>query len=179
MSTATSSRPETGEFNPYYAGYVALVPDGDVRATLRTQIADTAALLLAAPTNLHEHRYAAGKWSVKEVVAHMADTERVLAYRILRFARGDDTPLASFDEQLWAPAAGCEMRTLPSLVAEFEAVRAATAALLQGLPPEAWTRGGQASGAAVTVRALAWIIAGHELHHRAILEGRYLGPVGS
>ncbi|MEX0894038.1 MAG: DinB family protein [Gemmatimonadota bacterium] len=179
MSTPPSSRPADGEYNPYYAGYVGLVPDGDVRATLRTQITDTAALLLAAPANLHEHRYAAGKWSVKEVVAHMADTERVMAYRILRFARGDGTPLASFDEQLWAPAAGCEMRTLPSLVAEFEAVRAATSALLQGLPPEAWTRGGQASGAAVTVRALAWIIAGHELHHRTLLEARYLAPMNA
>ena len=175
MSTPAATRPTNEEYAPFYERYVTRVPDGDIRATLRTQMADTVALLLAAPANLHEFRYGEGKWNVKEVVAHLADTERVMAYRVLRFARGDTTPLASFDENRWAPEARCEMRTLPSLLAELEAVRAATAALLQGLPPEAWDRRGEASGWQVSVRGLAWIVAGHELHHRLILEERYLG----
>ncbi|HUH12747.1 MAG TPA: DinB family protein [Longimicrobiales bacterium] len=168
-------RPGPDEFDPFYSGYIERVPDADIRATLRAQGAATAALLRSERARERaEHAYAPGKWLLKEVVGHLADTERILAYRALRIARGDATPLAGFDENRYVAGGGFSGRTLDDLTAGLEAVRAATLALLDGLPEDAWTRAGTANEARVTVRALAWIIAGHELHHRAIVEERYL-----
>jgi hypothetical protein len=167
------ARPAPSEYAPYYAGYVERVPDGDLLAQLRRQIQDTRALLRDLPPSRAVHRYAAGKWSVAEVVGHLADAERILSYRALRIGRGDGTPLASFDENAYVPAGGFDHRTLPDLVDEFTAVRAATVALLGGLPGDAFARSGTASSRPVTVRALAYTIAGHELHHVAILRERY------
>lgn len=169
-------RPAPGDFQPFYASYIERVPDGNIRATLREQAAGTSALLRSArAAERAEHAYAPGKWTVKEVVGHLADTERIMAYRALRIARGDDTPLAGFDENRYVPAGAFAVRSLESLTTELESVRAATLTLLDGLAANAWPRAGSANEARITVRALAWIIAGHELHHRAILEERYLG----
>jgi uncharacterized damage-inducible protein DinB len=166
--------PTSGEYNEYYGKYVARVPSGDIVAILATQLDDTLTLLRNLTEQQALHAYAPGKWNVKEVVGHVIDAERIFAYRALRFARGDRTPLATFDENAYVPEGAFTARPLASLAAELAAVRRATVALLAHLPADAWTRSGPASGMDVSVRALAWIIAGHELHHRAILADRYL-----
>lgn len=168
-----SARPDTTEHVPYYGRYTALVPDGSIIDTLRKQMTETAALLARVPAAREEHRYTEGKWSVKEVVGHLADAERVFAYRALRFARGDETPLPSFDEGRYVPEGRFGKRTLRSLAEEFRAVREATIRLFEGLDAEAMSRRGVAAESPVSVRALAWIIAGHERHHVALLEERY------
>lgn len=167
------ARPAPSEYAPHYAGYVERVPEGDVLAHLRRQIDDTRALLRDLPPSRAVHRYATGKWSVAEVVGHLVDCERIFSYRALRIGRGDATPLASFDENAYVPAGSFDRRTLVDLVDEFTTVRHATLALFQGMPSEAFARMGTASGRQVSVRALAHIIAGHELHHVAILVERY------
>lgn len=167
-------RPTAQEYAPYYGRYVERVPDGDVVATLVRQGESLGALLDGLPEARGDHRYASGKWTIREVAGHIMDTERVMAYRALRFARGDATALASFDENAWAASGEHGTRTLGSLVAEFRAVRAATIALLSNLSPGAWDGTGVASGYEVSVRGLAWIIAGHALHHQEILRTRYL-----
>ena len=171
--TAPTIAPAAGEYAPHYAGYIARVPQGDVLARLRRQIAETAALLRPLDAAKARHRYAPGKWSVIEVLGHLADTERIMAYRALRVARGDETPLAGFDENVYVPAGEFERRSMTDVLAEFEAIRAATVALLGSLPEAAWTCWGVANGQRVTVRALAHIIAGHELHHVDVLRTRY------
>jgi uncharacterized damage-inducible protein DinB len=171
--TAPTIAPAAGEYAPHYAGYVARVPPGDVLARLRRQITETAALLRPLDAAKAGYRYASGKWSVIEVLGHLCDAERVFAYRTLRIARGDETPLAGFDENVYVPAGAFDRRSIADVAAEFEAVRAATVTLLGGLPQAAWTRWGVASGQRVTVRALAHIIAGHELHHVDVLRTRY------
>lgn len=171
---AYMQRPAPNELDAYYHRYLERVPPGDIVAILATQLDDTLALLRDVDEARAITAYAPGKWSVKEVLGHMADVERVMSYRALRFARADDTPLAGFDENAWAPEGSFNARPLPSLLAELGAVRRATVALLAGLPLEAWTRSGTANRRPVTVRALAWIIAGHELHHRDVLATRYL-----
>jgi uncharacterized damage-inducible protein DinB len=167
-------RPDHSEYNEYYRRYVAHVPDGNIVTTLGTLLDDTLATLGSVGEELAMHAYAPGKWSIKEVVGHIADAERIFACRALRIARGDGTPLAAFDENAYVPAGRFGDRSLASLLDEFAAVRQATVRLLAGLPEDAWTRSGIASGYDVSVRALAWIIAGHELHHRHILTTRYL-----
>lgn len=175
--TATKERstaPGAGEYAEFHAGYVKRVPPGDVVATIRDQLAETVTLLRGVEPERTKNGYAPGKWSIRDVVLHMADTERVMAYRALRIARADTTPLASFDENAWAPMAGAKARAMDSLLAELEATRRATVAMLEGFPAEAWARMGTASGKPVSVRALAWIIAGHERHHVAVIRERYL-----
>jgi uncharacterized damage-inducible protein DinB len=171
---AYDRRPADHEYAAYYADYVGLVPDGDIIAILATQLDDTLALLRNLTDAQALTAYAPGKWSIKEVVGHIADAERVFAQRALRFARGDQTPLAGFDEQAYVPAGHFNERPLPSLLAELAAVRGATVALFAGLPHDAWARSGSANGVQVSVRALGWIAAGHELHHRGILSARYV-----
>jgi len=171
--TAPTIAPAAGEYAPHYAGYVARVPAGDVLARLRRQIGETAALLRPLDAAKARHRYAPGKWSVIEVLGHLCDAERIFTYRALRIGRSDETPMAGFDENVYVPAGEFERRSIADVLGEFEAVRAATVALLGGLPEAAWTRWGVANGQRVTVRALAHIIAGHELHHVDVLRTRY------
>jgi uncharacterized damage-inducible protein DinB len=172
--TPTFDRPAPSEYGQWYAGYIGGVPDGDLIRRLEEQEASTQALIAGLADSRGDHAYAPGKWTVKEVLGHVADAERVFAYRVLRIARGDTMPLAGFDEKAWVPNAGSGARTLADLAAELRAVRAATLALLRHLPAEAVGRIGTASNYPVTVRALAWIIAGHERHHLGILQERYL-----
>jgi hypothetical protein len=174
MSEAVVTRPGPDEYGAFYAGYIARVPaDADIVALLARQQSETLGRLRAVPESRGSYRYAADKWSVKQVVLHLADTERIMAYRALRIARGDATPLPGFDEKTYAPASGADARTLADLAQELNDVRQASLALFRHLPPEAWQRRGTASGAGVTVRGLAWIIAGHERHHLAVLAERY------
>jgi uncharacterized damage-inducible protein DinB len=172
-------RPAEGEFNPYYGKYIGLVPDGDFVELLARQADDTLSVLRAIPENMAGHAYAEGKWTIKEVVGHVCDAERIFAYRLLRFGRGDQSPLSSFDENTYVPAGQFAQRTLASLVEEFAAIRSATIALVAGLPADGWLNTGPASGSPVSARALAYIIAGHELHHRDILLTRYLPQIST
>lgn len=167
-------KPGHDEYAEFYRKYVERVPDGDIIAILATQIEDTLAVVRDLTEQQALHAYAPDKWSVKQVIGHITDTERVFSYRMLRFARMDTTPVASFDENEYAANAMSDARPLASLIAELAATRRSTVALLAGLPADAWTRTGPASGYDVSVRALAWISAGHELHHREILGSRYL-----
>jgi uncharacterized damage-inducible protein DinB len=164
--------PAADEHAPYYGKYVALVGP-DSLAALEAQAPTTAALLAATPEERGGFRYAEGKWSVKEVIGHLADAERVFAYRALRFARADATDLPGFDENAYVPAGRFDRRTLKDLAAEFAAVRAATLAFARSLDGEALLRRGSANGNPASVRALLAIIAGHELHHVGLLRERY------
>jgi len=165
--------PGADEYAPYYAGYVARMANDDVIEALVRQIDETATALSRVKPADEGYRYAAGKWTVREVVGHLADTERIMSYRLLCIARGDQTPLPSFDENAYAAVAGADSRRLSDLVAEFRTVRAATLSLIRGLDAEALGRRGIASGRPVSARALVYIIGGHERHHMAVLGERY------
>ncbi len=162
------------EYAPYYERYIGLVPPRPILEVLKTQIGGTLDLLRALPEAKGDHRYARGKWSVKEVVGHLADSERVFGYRALRIARNDPTPLPGFEQDDYVRDGGFGARTLLDLAGEFETVRRATVSLFESLNEEALDRRGTASGNPVSARALAYIIAGHERHHRNVLEERYL-----
>ncbi len=168
------TRPASDEFAPYFAGYIALVPDGDIRHQLRRQFLDTLALLSVVPDSKAETGYEPGKWSLKEVVGHLCDAERVFAYRMLHIARGDETPLPSFEQDDWIPTSRANSRTMASLLLEFAAIRAATVQLVDSLDDAAWVRRGTSSGKMISARALAYISAGHEIHHVRIIRERYL-----
>ncbi|MBL8749153.1 MAG: DinB family protein [Planctomycetes bacterium] len=174
-------RPGPDEFAPFFQGYVARVPDGDVIATLERQGAATVARLAGVADARGGFAYAPGKWTVRRVVQHVADGERLFAYRALCLARGEQASLPPFDEDLYAANDGSDQRTLRSLTEEFASVRAATLTLLRGLSPDAWSRRGLVSGRPASVRAQAWIAAGHELHHLEVLRERYgvAGPAGA
>ena len=171
---ATAARPGTDEYAPFYETYVSLVPDGDVIETLERQTAETLALLRSVPEEKGAHRYGPGKWSVKQLVGHVVDTERVFAFRTLAVARGERRPLPGMDQDEYMAGADFDALTLAQLAEEFEAVRRSTLLLLRHLPPDAWGRRGTASEKEVTVRALAHIIAGHAAHHVRVLRERYL-----
>jgi hypothetical protein len=172
--TATSAPPAADEYAAFYAGYISLVPRGeDIVAILARQREETLGRFASVTEGRGAHRYAPGKWSVKEVVVHLSDAERIMAYRALRVARGDATPLPGFDENAYAPLSGADAQPLAALVTEWGQVRQATVSLFRHLPAEAWTRRGTANGAPISVRALAWIIAGHERHHLGTLAERY------
>ncbi|MDH5235723.1 MAG: DinB family protein [Gemmatimonadota bacterium] len=174
MPAYRTTRPAADEYAPFYAGYLQQVPDGDVVEALIGGAEIAAALLHDVSEEVAQKAYAPGKWTLKEVVQHLADAERVFAYRALRFGRGDTTELPGWDENAYAPASGANDRSLESLLDELESVRESTVTLFEGLPEEAWTRRGKANGQAVSVRALAWIAAGHLLHHLEIIQERYL-----
>ena len=173
LLTGGAVRPDRSEHAPYYGTYVAHVPDGDIVATLQHQVGDTLAVLRQVPEDVAGRRYAEGKWSVREVIGHLSDAERVFAYRAMRFARSDATPLPSFDENAFVANASFDARTIASLCDEFEAVRGASVQFFRSLNAEEWDRSGTASNARMSVRALAWVIAGHELHHAGVLKSRY------
>lgn len=166
-------RPEGDEIPPHFVGYVSKVTESDPVAVLTSQIDVTAGLLRGLSEADALKRYAPGKWSVKEVVGHLADTERIMAYRALRIARGDETPLPGFDENAYVPPAKFDARPLADLVADFRTVRTATLGLFKSFDGEAWRRRGTASGKTISVRALGYVIPGHERHHVEILKTRY------
>jgi len=166
------SHPETGEYAPFYDGYIQRVKDDPVDAMQR-QIDVTLALLAPLSETRALHRYAPEKWSIKEVVGHLADVERVMSYRAMRLAREDATPLPAFDENTYVPAGRFDRRSLNDLLDELRAVRAASLALFQGFDNDAWIRRGTVSGKTMSVRALAHIIPGHERHHDELFRTRY------
>jgi hypothetical protein len=166
-------RPEPDEHAEIYTRYIARVSGEDALPALATMPPPLIAHLAGVDPMRGAHRYGDDKWTVTQVVQHVADAERVFAYRALRFARADTTPLPGFDEESWMPEARAEHRTLDDVLAEFATVRSATLSLLRSLPPGASARRGIANDVPFSVRALAWIMAGHELHHLAVLRERY------
>lgn len=175
MSRYRAERPAPDEYAPFYAGYVNQVPDGDVVEAMIGGVEIAAALLHGIGDDRGDFAYAPGKWTLKEVLLHCADAERIFTYRALRIARGDQTPLPGWDENAYTPMSGAGARTMDSILDELESVREATVTLFQGLPAESWSRVGTSNGKAITVRAIAWITAGHLLHHLGIIQERYLG----
>ena len=169
-----NTRPAQSEAPEYFWKYIQLVPDGDLREILEQQRADTVALIDAISDARSLHRYAPDKWNIREVVGHLNDAERVFAFRAYWFARGFTSALPSFDQEIAASGAAAGERPWSSHIEEFRAVRAATLTFFQSLAPPAWNRSGVADGRDFTVRALAYIVAGHVVHHTAILKDRYL-----
>jgi len=180
VSTRTVGRPEPDEIPSHYVGYIKRVPELDPVVVCAAQIEDTVNLLRGLSDTEAMYRYDRGKWSIKEVVGHLCDIERIMAYRALRIARGDITPLPSFDENAYVPVAKFDSRSLADLLGELRTARASTVTLLRTFDADAWRRRGVASGKPVSVRALAYMIPGHERHHVEILRTRYgVGSVGS
>ena len=169
-----STRPDAGEYTPFYAGYIARVPDADIVDTLSRQISETTVFLRSLPESVGDHRYAPEKWSIREVIGHMSDAERVFTYRALRFSRADESPVPGFDENTYVANASFGRRSLDDLINEFEYLRRATICLFNSLDDEAMSRRGTANGNEISVRALAFCLAGHETHHLDILRTRYL-----
>ena len=169
----TIPRPRADEHAPSYGGYIALVPDGDLVELLRDQQQDTVRMLRSVSEERGLYAYAPGKWTIKEVVGHVNDAERIFCYRALRFARGDGQPLTGFDENAYVPAGRFNERTMRDLIDEFEAVRAATIHLFRHLDADELARRGVANHNPITVRAIAYIVAGHERHHAKLLRERY------
>jgi hypothetical protein len=169
-----STRPDRTEAAEYYFTYIDQVPERDICDLLETQAPETLQRLRGLSEERSNHRYAPDKWSIRELVAHINDTERLFVFRALWFARGFTEPLPSFDQEVALAHAGADARPWASHLDEFEAIRASTVAFFRGLPPEAWTRRGIASGNPFSVRALAYITAGHVAHHMRILRERYL-----
>jgi hypothetical protein len=174
MSTIKIPRPQADEHVAYYGRYISQVPDGDLVAMLREQAMETVALLRTVPREREDYAYAPGKWTIKEVVGHLIDAERVFAYRALTFARAPGTALPGFDENAWVPAGNFGVRTLADLLDEFQVVRASTVQLASHIDEETLKNRGTANGAEVSVRALLYIAAGHERHHVALFRERYL-----
>lgn len=170
MSTA----PDRTEAAEYYFTYIAKVPDGDILDILRAQVSETLDLLNGISDQESLYRYGSDKWSIREVVSHLSDTERLFVFRAFWFARGFDSPLPSFDQNIAVSTAAADQRSWPSLIQEFEAVRAATIAFFESVPADAWMHRGIASGNPFTVHALAYIAAGHVIHHSMILREKYL-----
>jgi len=170
-------RPEPTEYAEFYAGYVSEVPGSDVLGVLESQRVQMLQLFAARSERDGSFRYAPGKWTVKEVLGHINDAERIFAYRALRIARGDQTPLAAFEQEDFVRNGGFGERTLADLAEEFGLVRNASVALFRSLREDAWPRRGLASQKEVTVRALAFITVGHQIHHRSILEERYFPAI--
>ena len=168
----TINRPDASEFAPFYAGYVGKVPDSGPAAELKGQVAALEKLKLL-PDDKANYAYADGKWTVKEVIGHCADAERVFSYRLTRIARGDKTPLAGFDEHEWAKTAPHGRRPLSAVVDEMIAVRRSTIALVESLDDTAIANSTTANNKELTGRALCWIIAGHSKHHLDVLHERY------
>jgi uncharacterized damage-inducible protein DinB len=167
-------RPEAGEYPAHFETYLAKLPPGELLDLLEAQWEELGCLLEELDDAAADHRYAEGKWSVKEVLGHLLDAERIFAYRLLRIARGDTTPLSGWEEDAFVAGANFGARPLESLLEEYDLVRGHTLALLRGLDPSGFARMGTANGKAVSARAIAWVIAGHERHHMMVLKEKYL-----
>lgn len=166
-------RPEPSEYNEFYAGYVARVPETEVLPVLEAQVDEIRRLAAAVPAEREGHRYAPGKWSVRQIFGHLADAERVFGYRAACIARGDRTPLPGFDQDAYMETARFDETPLAELADELVHLRLANLPTFRRLAPGDWNRRGTASGFPVTVRALGYVLAGHVRHHLAILDERY------
>ncbi|MCL6458734.1 MAG: DinB family protein [Gorillibacterium sp.] len=167
-------RPANTEYSPYHEQYISEVPEGDIIGILTQSLEATVQLLSNLSEDKGNARYAPGKWSLKEVLGHINDNERIMSYRLLRIARGDATPLAGYDQDELMKGVSFDSCTLASLVEEYTYLRRSTLSLLHGLSEEAWARRGIVGGGEISAKAWAYIIAGHELHHLKVIKERYL-----
>lgn len=167
-------RPARNEVAAYYLGYIERCEGNDLFEALEHAANALHNTLEQVPPHAEGHRYAEGKWSIKEVVQHVIDTERIFAYRALRFARNDATVLAAFDENDYAPASLADRRNLSQLLVEHDAVRRASLELFHSFTPDMLLRSGKAGNGVMSVRGLGWAIAGHTLHHAHVIGSRYL-----
>lgn len=173
MSAQHLRRPAEGESDPYYRGYIDQVPQGDYFALSRRQLDDTCRLLESLPPERQDFRYAPGKWSVKQVLGHILDTEWVFSYRAMCMARGDTTPLPGMDQDRFAAGANHADRSMDSLLSELRHLRTANLSLFESFDDAILDRVGNASGCDFTVRSILFIIAGHERHHVRVLREKY------
>lgn len=170
-----NQRPESNEYMNELSKYISLVPsEGELTAIFRDQTKEIVALIASLSEEQGDYRYAPEKWSIKQVVGHLADTSRIMSYRLLRVARGDSTPLAGFEENSYVQNANFEDHTLNDLLAHYKLVRESTEALFDTFPEAAWTRLGTVNNATISARAIACLMIGHDLHHLNILKERYL-----
>jgi len=169
-----NNRPTQDEFEGQMGTYINIVPDGNIFDILANNLKETSELLSDIPESKGDYRYAPGKWSLKEAIGHISDSERVMSYRLLRIARGDQTPLPGFDQDVFMAGIDFNAYSLADLIEDYISVRRATLTLLRGLPDAAWARMGTANGNPVSARALAYMTAGHELHHLRIIKDKYL-----
>ena len=174
MSQSAIGRPDVSEFAEYYTGYIGKVPGVDIMSVLQAQMESTAALIRGIDDAKGGFRYAPEKWTIKELIGHIIDTERVFAYRALVFSRNDATPLPGFDQEPWAKNANHANVPMSELAAEFQSVRQASIHLFRHLAADDWMRQGIGNNKKMTTRAAAYIIAGHTQHHLDILKERYL-----
>jgi hypothetical protein len=174
IETPVGGRPLPGEYAEYYGQYIHLVPDGDIVPILRGQIDSTLGLLRGVSDDKWNYRYAPDKWTTREVVGHLVDAEWIFTNRALRFARGDTTPVPGIEQDDYVARANFADRQAAGMLREFQHLRAANVALFESFTPEILLRTGVASECPFTVRSILYVIAGHELHHRSVLENRYL-----
>ena len=174
MKTATIQRPEASEYNEYYEKYVSLIDDADLLGTLEDQIRETRDLFAGFPEERGTHAYDVAKWTVKEVISHVLDGERIFGYRLLRIARGDQTPMEGFEQDGYIENSHANERSFSDLLCEFAETRAANLRLMRSMDDADWQRSGTASGYPVSARALAFIMAGHVRHHLNIIQECYL-----
>jgi hypothetical protein len=175
MNTSFRSiRPKGDEHIPYYSTYIDRVPDGDIVETLKTSTPDVLAFLRAIPESRFDYRYAPDKWSIRQIVGHLSDGERVFQYRAWRFSRGDTIAVPGFDENLYVANGPFEHVSMSDLIDEFESLRRASIRLFNNMDEQAMARRGVANDAEISVRAIAFIIEGHVSHHMQVLRDRYL-----
>jgi hypothetical protein len=175
MSTSLVSAPDASEYAPYYGRYISLVGSGDIVGILASQADEMRSILSGISEQQGAFRYAPEKWTIKQMLGHVIDTERIFAYRALRISRGDKTPIEGFEQDGYVENGPFERYTMAGIAEEYSAVRSSTLHLFRNLQPQDWTRRGTASGKEVSVRALAYMIAGHEVHHWNLLREKYLG----
>lgn len=175
MASHTIGRPGEDEFAPYYSGYIEHAKVPDILSALEDQCPEVIELFAGLPMALGDHRYAPGKWTIKEVLGHVIDSERVFAYRALSFARRERTPLPGFEQDDYVKVAGFGRRPMENLLAEFEHLRLSNLALFRSFDTEEWRAEGTANEVKFSVRALAYIIYGHAAHHLGVIQQRYLG----
>jgi hypothetical protein len=168
------SRPQQAEYDPYYQKYISLVPENEIIPALKNQIDELADLFKGVPEEKGTYTYADGKWTVKEVLSHLIDGERMFAYRAFRIARGDKTPIEGFEQDGYIENSYANLRTLAELMREFDLLREANLMFFSNLESSDWVRTGTANNVEISVRSLAWIMVGHIRHHVAILKERYL-----
>ena len=167
------SRPQPAEYDPYYQKYVSLVPEEDIIPALESQIDELSGLFEDVPEEKGTFAYADGKWTVKEVLSHLIDGERMFAYRVFRIARGDRTPIEGFEQDGYIENSHANRRPIAELIEEFTLLREANLIFFQNLEDDDWKRVGIANNVEISVRSLAWIMAGHIRHHTTILQDRY------
>lgn len=167
-------RPTNVEYNAYQEQYVRLVGEGSITDILAKQAEHSIALFSSITEEQADYRYASGKWTLKEVIGHISDNERIMSYRLLRIARGDKTPLPGYEQDDYMKEASFQSWALSQVIEDYVSVRRATLTLLRGLSDEAWSKTGVANDSVISARALAYINAGHELHHLSIIQEKYL-----